>query len=551
MARGVKQMTTGHLTMPAAAGGARAGTTLDPLGLALLAATVGGAIAFYWSGLITLGDAWSTAEYSHGPLIPVLSFILFLKHLKVVEPTEPKRRERFPGVAVMVFALFIGGVGNLARIPDIVTYGLIVWVFALILTSFGFKRGVLFWAAVVHLIFMLPLPAIIYWKLSITLQSISAELGVSIIRAVGIPVFLDGNVIDLGPFKLDVAEACSGLRYLFPIMSFSYIFCMLYSGPVWHKAILLVSAAPLTMLMNSFRIGVIGVLVNAYGIEQAEGFLHFFEGWVIFISCVAILFGLARTLQFIARDKRPLFEALELDFDKLGRQCRRIVNVRRSVGMAAAAGVSIVASLILYFAPAPPPAPYERDPLVLFPRTLGEWRAGPAQRLDANIERVLAADDYYSSTYTAAGKPAPVDLFIAWYHSQTEGSGIHSPEVCIPAGGWEMSDIVATTVTLAMADGSTLAMNLNRATIRKGAVRQLVYYWFDERGRRMTSAYAAKAVTVFDALTVGRTDGALMRLVTPVGFNETEADAEQRLQAFLVDLLPIVPRFVPGLEAEK
>ena len=104
------------------------------------------------------------------------------------------------------------------------------------------------------------------------------------------PVFLDGNVIDLGVYKLMVAEACSGLRYLFPIMSFTYVFAVLYRGPRWHKAVLLLSAVPIAVLMNSFRIGVIGILVDRYGIAQAEGFLHVFEGWVVFLTCIGILF---------------------------------------------------------------------------------------------------------------------------------------------------------------------------------------------------------------------------------------------------------------------
>ena len=77
-------------------------------------------------------------------------------------------------------------------------------------------------------------------------------------------------------------------------MSFSYVFAVLYRGPVWHKLVLLLSAVPIAVLMNSFRIGVIGVLVDRYGIGQAEGFLHVFEGWVIFLSCIAILFRWSR-----------------------------------------------------------------------------------------------------------------------------------------------------------------------------------------------------------------------------------------------------------------
>jgi len=539
-------MTSGlEISAATARASTAARQTPDYVALATLTAAILGAIGFHWYGLISLGQAWSTAEYSHGPLIPVLSFILFLKHLKVVPPHHAAERERRTGIAVAVFALFIGTIGNIARIPDIVTYGLIVWIFGLTLTAFGFKRGFVFWTAVVHLVFMLPLPSFLYWKVSITLQYISAEIGVAIIRSLSIPVFLDGNIIDLGLYRLDVAEACSGLRYLFPIMSFSYIFCMLYNGPIWHKAVLLISAAPLTMLMNSVRIGIIGVLVNAYGIEQAEGFLHFFEGWVIFLSCIAILFGLTRVLQFLNRDKRPMLEVLELDFTGMSHQARRVMTIRRSNGMLILAAVTGVAALLTHFTPLPDPAPIKRDPLVLFPHQLGDWRAGPAQRLDPNVEAVLKADDYYGADFKNADAPAGVSLFIAWYRTQTEGSGIHSPEVCLPTGGWEMSEIAAAKVTATLPDGGTALVDVNRATIRKGLSRQLVYYWFEQRGRRMTSDYAAKAVTVLDAVTIGRTDGALVRLVTQILPSETEAEAGERMNAFLGRLLPVLPTFVP------
>ena len=90
---------------------------------------------------------------------------------------------------------------------------------------------------------------------------------------------------------LQVAEACSGLRYLFPIMSFTYVFAVLYRGPLWQKLVLLALAVPVAVMMNAVRIGIIGILVDRYGVAQAEGFLHVFEGWVVFLSCLAILFA--------------------------------------------------------------------------------------------------------------------------------------------------------------------------------------------------------------------------------------------------------------------
>ena len=97
------------------------------------------------------------------------------------------------------------------------------------------------------------------------------------------PVYLEGNVIDLGVTMLQVAEACSGLRYLFPIMSFTYVFAVLYRGPLWQKLVLLALAVPVAVMMNAVRIGIIGILVDRYGVAQAEGFLHVFEGWVVFL----------------------------------------------------------------------------------------------------------------------------------------------------------------------------------------------------------------------------------------------------------------------------
>ena len=516
----------------------------------LLAVAIAGAIAVFWSGLQSLGDAWVLPEYSHGPLIPVLSSYLFLRQLKRVPPVADATRTRWPGILVMAAALVVATGGNLARIPDIVTYAMIVWVYGLILVTFGWQRGRQFWPPVLHLVFMLPLPAILYWQLSIKLQFFSSEIGVALIRLMDIPVFLDGNIIDLGVYKLQVAEACSGLRYLFPVMSFSYIFSVLYRGPIWHKAVLLLSAAPITVLMNSFRIGMIGVLVDNYGIEQAEGFLHYFEGWVIFIACVGILFGLAKVMQWIGRDRRPFHEALDLDVTGLGAQARRAFTVSASGGLLVAALATLVVGAAWHLAPERAAAEVQRDPLVLFPRTLGPWTASAPRRLEPQTEAVLKADDYLSIGYTSPEQARPVDLFIAYYEKQTEGAGIHSPQVCIPAAGWEMSRITDTTVPVtpagAAADVPPIGMPVNRAVIQKGLERQLVYYWFEQRGRQVTSDYAAKATTILDAITRGRTDGALVRLITPIGPGQgAEAAADERLQVFLGEMAGVLPRFVP------
>jgi exosortase D (VPLPA-CTERM-specific) len=523
-------------------GGFHSGS-VNPAGLGWFVVLVLAALPVYWIAFEALAAAWMTPEYSHGPLIPLISLYLLLRELRHAPPVVPGEYvDRRPGIALILFALLLGIGGNLVQIPDIVAYAFILWVGGVVLTGFGWARGRTHWAPVLHLIFMLPLPQFLYWQLTIMLQLISSELGVWFVRLVGIPVFLEGNVIDLGIYKLQVAEACSGLRYLFPILSFSYLFAILYRGPLWHKAVLLLMAAPLTVFMNSFRIGVIAILVNSYGIEHAEGFLHFFEGWVIFGACVGILFLTAIAMQRLTPNPLPLADTIDLDFDGFGAQFARLARIRPSRGLIVAALMTVAISAVFLMAPSRPRVEPVRDSFTVFPLNIGDW-SGSVASLDPATAAVLKADDYIDATYSAPGEAAPVNFFSAYYEKQTEGAGIHSPAVCLPVGGWEMFSIDPTPVS--MPDTVYGDFTVNRAVIQKGLSRQLVYYWFEQRGRRVTNDFTAKMTVVYDSLTEGRTDGALVRFVTPIGENESDAEADARLQRFMTVLLPGLPRFIP------
>ncbi|MFZ5749587.1 MAG: VPLPA-CTERM-specific exosortase XrtD [Pseudomonadota bacterium] len=515
---------------------------VNPAGLGLFVALVAASLPIFWLGFESLAQAWSTPEYSHGPLIPLISLYLFLRELRVEGPPAGPVGSRWPGVLTVAVALAVAGLGNMMQIPDIVTYAFILWVGGIVLTVFGWTRGLRHQLPVLHLVFMLPLPQMLYWKLNVFLQGVSSQLGVWFVGLAGVPVYLEGNVIDLGVYKLQVAEACSGLRYLFPILSFSYLFAILYRGPFWHRVVLLLTAAPLTVFMNSVRIGIIGILVNSYGIEQAEGFLHFFEGWVVFLICVAILFLLAIVLQRTAPVPLRLSEAIDLDFQGFGGILARILGLKASAALAAAVLVTALASLAWQTLPAPKAADPERESFALFPREIGGWQ-GYTTQLEPAVERVLGADDYINAFYQSAQSVDYVSFFVAYYRKQTEGQGIHSPEVCLPTGGWEVFSLNEVPVDMTAAGyGRFMA---NRAVIQKGLSKQLVYYWFEGRGQRVANDFAAKMGVLRDSLLLGRTDGALVRYVTPINPGETEADAESRLMAFMAASLPSLPRFVP------
>ena len=185
----------------------------------------------------------------------------------------------------------------------------------------------------------------------------------------------------------------------------------------------------------------------------------------------------------------------------------------------------------------------ERDSFALYPRTLGEWsQSGPRDLLSPSVEENLGADDYHQITLVNENSDQAVGLFMAWYKDQSNG-GVHSPEICLPGAGWEIAWLERTDISGDFADVDQF--EINRAVIQKGETRMMVYYWFEQRGRRMTNDVSAKVSVLYDSFTIGRSDGAIVRFTTAIGRNETDAQAAARIEALMAKALPSLPRFIP------
>ena len=167
---------------------------------------------------------------------------------------------------------------------------------------------------------------------------------------------------------------------------------------------------------------------------------------------------------------------------------------------------------------------------------------GPHRPLTERVETVLMADDYRSVSFVRSAGEPEVDLFVSWYDDQIDG-GVHSPEICLPSSGWEIAWL--ERVNLADAMGTEADFNLNRAVIQQGQTRMMVYYWFQQGERRVAWDMATKFYLMVDAVRTGFTGGGMIRLITPIGPEETDAQAEARLQDMLAELIPTLPRFIP------
>ncbi|MEZ5541467.1 MAG: VPLPA-CTERM-specific exosortase XrtD [Pseudomonadota bacterium] len=498
-----------------------------------------GGYAFY-DTIADMVYRWNTKEeYGYGYLIPVIT--LFLIWQRKNQLAAMRFSASWAGLVLVALGGVLFFLGAVATTHTLSQYGLVVTVLGAALALLGWEAFKIVMVPLALLFFMVPLPPFIYNTLSTKLQLLSSEIGVAVIRLFGISVYLEGNVIDLGSYKLQVVEACSGLRYLFPLVSLSFITAYIYRGAFWKKAVIFLSSIPITVLMNSFRIGVIGVLVEYGGPEQAEGFLHDFEGWIVFMACIAILILEMALLAKVGSQRQSLAETFAIDFPEplpaaVGKQVRGITRSSWFVPVL----VAVIAAASFYVQGRVNIIP-ERRIFAEFPLRIAEW-SGTTSQVEENILASLKTEDQLMSDYRN-DRNENINLWIAYYADQAAGSAAHSPRACIPGGGWLIKDLSQRTVDSVRVNGRPL--RVNRLVIKKGDYTQLVYYWFQQRGRDITNEWMVKWFLFWDALTRNRTDGALVRLTALVAPGEDLARADQRLVTFAAAVVPQLAEYIP------
>ena len=177
-----------------------------------------------------------------------------------------------------------------------------------------------------------------------------------------------------------------------------------------------------------------------------------------------------------------------------------------------------------------------RDPLATLPTIIDEWQGHEARPLADDVVALLGVDDYINRIYLS-DSGVPVGLYAGYYRSQRQGDTIHAPQNCLPGAGWR--PVSSTTINLTSPGGS---VPVNQYVIQKGLDQQVVLYWYQGRGRVVANEYANKALLMWDAATLQRTNGGLVRVMSPV---TPGRDAAADVAAFATALLPRLQRLMP------
>jgi exosortase len=246
---------------------------------------------------VWLEDLWNDPNYSHVYIVPIISgFVIWQRRRDLAALPIQGRWHGLTLLLAGLCALILGDVGSETFL---MRTSLIVVIAGLILLHLGpgMLRALAF--PLGFCLFLVPMPAVFFYAMTARLQNIAAETGAWGLDLVGVPVLLDGNVIHLSRVTLGVTEACSGIRSLITLVALGVAWAHLMLPRRWMQIALVISVLPITIVANASRIVMTGLVGRWFGVEYAEGFFHFFSGWLVFvlaILCMLAVHGVLRAV---------------------------------------------------------------------------------------------------------------------------------------------------------------------------------------------------------------------------------------------------------------
>lgn len=490
---------------------------------------IGGALAFMYSMVLwKLGyDWWTDDNYSHGLLVPlVIGYIIWYEfdslRSEVGTPATGFGSSLISGALILLLG------GTLASVLFAQRFSLVVMIAGIVSYFFGIQ--VLKRLAVPFLLLLLaiPIPQILFNKIAFPLQLLASRIANLGIAIFGIPADRKGNVIEIIPVgtaevvSLEIVEACSGIRSLMTLITLALILGyftrerrqhfghglkgLVFDRDFLRTILLMTAAVPVALGTNAARVIATGSLTYYYGSDAVEGIWHDISGSIVFAAALVALVILNLILKRVLGQGN---KAEPAPFRPVAFRPIPGTPVRRAVGLFVAI---ILGGLFVNWFQHREEVQVSRKPLSEIPRLLGSWEQRNEDiRFDAETEKVLRASDYVMRDYYGPGKR--LNLYVGYYASQRSGATYHSPLSCLPGTGWEMTD--PQTLQVSTPAGRTILVN--RYVVQQGGHREYLVYWYQGRGRTAASEYVDKIFTSLDSLLMRRSDGGMIRIMTPVG----------------------------------
>ena len=477
---------------------------------------------------------WKRNDFDYCYLIPVVFvYIVYKKRFDIVEKISHTSWFGLFPVSLGVLFLLFGELGGEYLISYLSLWLMFIGYFWL---QWGGKKLKSVFFPFFFLLTMFPPPSYIYSRLTLQMQLLSSRIAEFFLHIFGFPAYREGNVIDIGNTKLQVVAACSGLRYLIPMLIVGLLIgYIMKTSRRWRRMVVVVVTIPLAIFMNGVRLFSTGFLAREFGGWIVDGIWHDILGWCIFVFSILLLFFLMHFLE--DGDDGIPGKLRENHPKKIIFSYKSEGTFLESIKIKSLISIFLIlsAGFFLHYAHNVQQHIPDIGNMKYFPQKIGAWE-GIRSDIDPGTLESLDVTDYILMDY-GDDSGERVNFYVAYYASQSKGESIHSPETCMRGGGWRFIESDVRTIF----DG----ISVNRSILANQNRRLVSYFWFPCRGRNLTNGFELKIFNFWDSLTRGRSDGALVRVITDVSEGKVQ-DADARILGFLKNILPVLNSYLPN-----
>lgn len=420
-----------------------------------------------------------------------------------------------------------------------------------------------------YLIFMVPIPYIIYDMVAFPLKLFVTKVSVAFLKLVGVVVMREGNIIMFTSTTFEVADACSGIRSLISLLAIAVAYAFVIKTSNLRRWIIIISAIPIAVATNALRVIVTGILAQWWGAGAAEGFFHEFAGMAVFLLAMVILVAVGVLVKGKCGEEvkgasdlgtsthSPITDHPSPDSkpshitDHPSPDSNASLDVPITHHTSHITALPITAlplprfiAVIVLFAATALIITFHRDttvptarPLSEFPQQVKSWQMTSNTEFSADVLGVLKPTDYLYRQYKDTNGKT-VQIYIGYHGGGKDSGGIHSPKHCLPGSGWYE---VSTRRGALETPGGRI--NLVRAVYQKGDSKELFLYWFQVRDHSISDEYSLKMSEILNSALYRRRDASFIRVSLPV-----DTDVEQSAlkgEQFIRDFEPLIREYLP------
>ena len=275
--------------------------------LATLAMVLVAFVVLYRHVIVQLVGNWGGEDFSHGYLIVPLALYFVWDRRAQLSALSPRPSNLgLVAIVASVGLLVLSVLGAAVFLARLSMLGVLA---GLVLYLYGWRHLRLFAFPIAFLVLMIPIPTILFNRITFPLQLFASRFGEMALTLVGIPVLREGNVITLSNTTLEVAEACSGIRSLLSLITLALVLGYLSDRRAWVRGALAVAAAPVAIVANGIRVAATGVAAYDIGPQAAQGTLHTFSGWLVFVVATVLLLAIQGLILKLWPDRSARKEA--------------------------------------------------------------------------------------------------------------------------------------------------------------------------------------------------------------------------------------------------